>query len=442
MFQRSPKSYYGAFSFFFKSKLYSLLAVYILLVLAISLGFSFCYEIVYAGPEVATPLAIKWFHKWYFSLLTFISPGFTEFLPSSDASRLLASINCLIGLLFNALFLSILVARALQPHEPFEVVSFLAYDPRQAKLSCRFYSTLPASCYNLSFKLFRFLILENDIGHQMGTTREISISPTYRNALLPNYAILIRAEVDLDENPQNASTKARHTRKKVPLEWLLKGHEKCPEGHFYITIEAETPYGKMFQTKSFYLTEQDIKVGCHQLLNEGDKLTVENWYEWKSYRWETWGRYNNIPEIEKYINDPVLRRYSQMKSYYLVTDVGEFPIVINGDSHLDEAIIESLPLEGEAKNIGGELFCFVDLNIPFDSTEKETFEIGDLVYWRSQKEEKFAIALFYGNTKFGDGNAPTASSACMKFGVIRGDCKKLGGVATGSTICIECRQTP
>ena len=128
-----------------------------------------------------------------------------------------------------------------------------------------------------------------------------------------------------------------------------------------------------------------------------------------------------------------------MKEHYLVTASGDFQINIDDTSNLHEAITTALPLKGEAKNIGGEIFYIVDLDIPFDGTEREVFEVGDLVYWRSQKEQKFAIAMFYGNTKFGSGDAPTAASPCMKFGSFKGDCSGLEKIDSGSKIYIEYR---
>ncbi len=309
IFQKKPKSYYGIFSIFFRIKLYKLFFIYIFLVLLVSLLFSFSYNLVFAGPDIANPITITCIEKWYFSLMTFISPGFTEFLPMDSFSRLLSIVNALIGLSFNALFLSILVARALQPHEPFEIVPYLVYDPRTQKVSIRFYSTLPSSCYNLHFRLFRFLIYQTKQGKQMGSTREIMLSPNYRNTLLQNYGILVHAEIDLNENHQNASTIRAHKRKKIPIEWIIPEHKKCPDGHFYLTIEAETLQGKMFQTIYFNLNKQDIKIGHHKLLNEGETLTLGNWYDWKKYRWDLWGKIGKIPNIKTHYNDLIVKRY-------------------------------------------------------------------------------------------------------------------------------------
>lgn len=305
---KNPKSYYGIFSIFFKAKLFVLFLIYILLVLLVSLCFSFFYEIHYAGSNL-TLIEITWIEKWYFSIITFMSPGFTEFLPTDTLSRILSVFNGLMGVSFNALFLSILVAKALQPHEPFEIVPFLLYDPRIKKFTIRFYSTLPSNCYNLTFRLFRFSIYQNTQGKQIGSTREIKVSPHYRNTLLKNYGILIKAEIDFDENPQNASMKKTYTRKKIPIEWLIPEHDKCPEGHFYLTIEAETIQGKMFQTINFLLNKDNIKVGHHKLLNEDNQLTLDNWYNWKDYQWDLWGEIGEIPNIENYNNDLIIKRY-------------------------------------------------------------------------------------------------------------------------------------
>ncbi len=126
-----------------------------------------------------------------------------------------------------------------------------------------------------------------------------------------------------------------------------------------------------------------------------------------------------------------------MKNIYLCTDVGDFALKLDENSSICADILSELQISGNAKNIGGEIFYIIDLNIPFDGSEEEVFEVGDVVYWRAQKEDKFAIAIFYGNTKFGDGNAPRAASPCIKFASIEGSCSKLKNVESGSTIFIK-----
>jgi hypothetical protein len=126
-----------------------------------------------------------------------------------------------------------------------------------------------------------------------------------------------------------------------------------------------------------------------------------------------------------------------MKEITLNTDIGKYLLKLEDINSTAQRILSQLPILGEAKNIGGEIFYIIDIDIPFDGSEKEVFEVGDIVYWRSQKEKKYAIAIFYGNTKFGDGTKPRAASSCMKFASIIENCSALENVSTGSDIKIS-----
>lgn len=125
-----------------------------------------------------------------------------------------------------------------------------------------------------------------------------------------------------------------------------------------------------------------------------------------------------------------------MNKYLLVTENGELELELDNNSGITEALINELPLKGEGKNIGGEIFFNISTDIPFNGNEKEIFEVGDIVYWRSQKTVKFAIALFYGNTKFGDGNMPRAASPCTRFAKIKSNIELLKDFETGKIIKI------
>lgn len=128
------------------------------------------------------------------------------------------------------------------------------------------------------------------------------------------------------------------------------------------------------------------------------------------------------------------------KEYFLITERNEYKLLIDESSGIEKDLLANEPVKGEGKNIGGEIFYIIDIDIPFNGKEQEVFNIGDVVYWRSQKEKKFAIALFYGNTKFGNGDAPTAASPCIKFASIVGSCIDLKSVSTGSELQIICRE--
>lgn len=102
-------------------------------------------------------------------------------------------------------------------------------------------------------------------------------------------------------------------------------------------------------------------------------------------------------------------------------------------------LYDALPLEGEARNIGGEIFFRTDgLDIPFVGSEKEEFKIGDVVYWRSPSgERKFAIAFFYGNTKFGSWKTPRAASPCIRVGKIISALSEIENIESGRKIRFE-----
>lgn len=312
--QSHPKSYYGIFSFFFRVRLYVLFIVYVVGVAIAAASLSQFIQIEYAGPKNAAPGCISWFHIFYYTATTFISPGFTEFLPSDEISRLASLIGGAFGVAYNALFFSILIARALQPHEPFVVVPFLLYHPVNKTLTARLYSALPSAAYNLRMRFYRFMIYENEkTNAQMGRTIEIETHPTDRNVLLPNYGLLVSIHMEDEFSPQQSTPNRTHKRKKCPIEWSLPVGENNYDGHFYLTIEAETPYGKMFQTQYFYLNKSQLKCGTHSLLNHETKLTLNNWYKWKEYRWDLWGKYNPIPReiIKLEANNPLLEAYCE-----------------------------------------------------------------------------------------------------------------------------------
>lgn len=103
------------------------------------------------------------------------------------------------------------------------------------------------------------------------------------------------------------------------------------------------------------------------------------------------------------------------------------------------ALYSAIPLKGEVKNIGGEIFFRTDnLDIPFDGSETKDFNIGDIVYWRSSKgEKKFAIAFFYGNTKFSDWETPRAASPCVKIGNIVSDVSSMVNIESGENALMK-----
>ncbi|CAL2059279.1 cyclophilin-like family protein [Tenacibaculum sp. 190524A05c] len=115
----------------------------------------------------------------------------------------------------------------------------------------------------------------------------------------------------------------------------------------------------------------------------------------------------------------------------------EFQLEIEWDlnSGIINSILNSNPIEGVANNIGGEVFFYqYDLDIPFNGEEKEVFEEGDVIYWKSPTDpKKFGILFMYGNTDYGDGTKPRTSSPGIKIGIIK-DIKSISKISTGSIL--------
>ena len=119
----------------------------------------------------------------------------------------------------------------------------------------------------------------------------------------------------------------------------------------------------------------------------------------------------------------------------LHSEIGHFSIDWDKSASIYDLIMKHKHLSGIANNIKGEVFFYqYDLDITFDGTEKEVFEKGDVVYWRSQKEKgKFGILFMYGNTTFGDGKKPQTSSPGIKIGTIA-NYKNLINIKTGTLL--------
>ncbi len=125
-----------------------------------------------------------------------------------------------------------------------------------------------------------------------------------------------------------------------------------------------------------------------------------------------------------------------MKNLVLKCDVGNLKIALDDNVKINNKIVNALPMSGKAKKIEGEIFYLIDLDIKFDGTEKEKFEVGDIVYWRSQKTAKYAIAIFYDNTKFDSFKSPTAASPAIKIGKLLSDYKLLKNINNDTDISI------
>lgn len=121
---------------------------------------------------------------------------------------------------------------------------------------------------------------------------------------------------------------------------------------------------------------------------------------------------------------------------HLIFSEKDYVVVINSNISAAKEILKRLPISSEANNIGGEIYFRVPgVDIKYDGTECEEFEVGDVVYWRSPiGEKKFSIALMYGNTIYGNWKSVRTSSPCVKIGKITDGIGNLADVKTGEKL--------
>ena len=114
----------------------------------------------------------------------------------------------------------------------------------------------------------------------------------------------------------------------------------------------------------------------------------------------------------------------------------DYMVEINDDNKVSKELLKHVPISSKAQNIGGEIyFRVLGINIKYDGNECEEFEIGDVVYWRSPiGEDKFAIAILYGNTQYSDWKTPRASSPCIKIGEIVDTTDDMESITSGETV--------
>jgi uncharacterized protein len=94
------------------------------------------------------------------------------------------------------------------------------------------------------------------------------------------------------------------------------------------------------------------------------------------------------------------------------------------------AVWDALPLAGEVKLWGEEVYFDVPLRLPIEPQARAEVAVGEIGYW----PEGPAIALFFGRTPASRDATPVAASPVNVFGRITGDATRLGRVRAGATV--------
>ena len=285
-FRKHPGLYYGKFGILFKLPLGMVILFYFVVFFISASFFGLFYDISHQSDSSE----ILYFDKLYFSAITQLSPGFTDYRPNNTASKMIVIFQSLLGLVFNALFVSLIFSRAVHPQNPFEVVPFLLYNPERKRISIRFYSKFPEAIHDLNFEFYRFIIYNNEIGQVMGRRDRIKIITEKKKVLLPFYGLVLLIDVqDVNNDWIGKPDSAESGFSFIPANWLSV--ESKLSGHYHLVLSGDTSAGKTFQIINYYINKKQVRCGEHFLLNHEVPLDINTWYKYHLYRWDHWEKH-------------------------------------------------------------------------------------------------------------------------------------------------------
>ena len=96
-----------------------------------------------------------------------------------------------------------------------------------------------------------------------------------------------------------------------------------------------------------------------------------------------------------------------------------------------EAIVDALPLEGDAARWGEELYFRTDVDVPAENAREEV-PVGSLAYWPQGN----AVCLFWGPTPASEVEEPRAASPVNVFARVE-DVGVLADLDGGATVRLD-----
>ncbi len=112
---------------------------------------------------------------------------------------------------------------------------------------------------------------------------------------------------------------------------------------------------------------------------------------------------------------------------------GEIAVIgLLNDTPTANLIWDILPIEGEARRWGDEIYFAIPVTAEVDDTAREILQEGDLGYWPVGK----AFCIFFGPTPASCGREIRAASAVNVVGKVLGDLSPLHMVKDGEKVNI------
>lgn len=289
-FGRHPHHYRGVLGFLLELSNFWVIILFIVSHIIFAVIFSTQIEIIQELDSSAHSEYNFW-DKIYFSLINQISPGFTEYLPSTTRTQVILVVQSFLGAIFNALLFALIVAKLFFPGEAFEFSRMILHDPARNALVIRMYSKYPGTVFDLDIKFFRFMIGRTIEKKSIGRQEEIPIMPSKRMVLKKNYGLLLRIPLLKEEVEWNTDVRDLDL-EGMPFNWFQNFEQTT--GHFFLAVSAESQTGKIYQVQHYYLTPDTFKCGRHQLFNKNIELDVNSWYDYTTYDWKTWNAFDDV----------------------------------------------------------------------------------------------------------------------------------------------------
>ncbi len=103
------------------------------------------------------------------------------------------------------------------------------------------------------------------------------------------------------------------------------------------------------------------------------------------------------------------------------------------DTATAEAILEALPIKGQAQRWGGEIYFSIPVNAELEPEARDVLEAGELAYWPAGN----ALCIFFGKTPASQADEIRAASDVNVFGKVSKDLGSLYDVENGSEVVVE-----
>ncbi len=114
--------------------------------------------------------------------------------------------------------------------------------------------------------------------------------------------------------------------------------------------------------------------------------------------------------------------------------VGELDIPAElNDSETAKAILEALPLRGNANCWGDEIYFSTSVKMEAEADARAEMAVGELAYWPPGK----AFCILFGPTPASTDETPRMASESNPIGMVTGDATVFRAVKNGEEVIVE-----